>query len=369
MSRRLVVFFALLAALVLACAAAYFYVTGTAAGVYGKPVYYLTPWERFKYSTSLLWYDGLLTDPIDVNGAVQTFSVDKDESVRSVASRLEERGLIRSAAAFRIYLIYAGLDTSIQAGEYDLSPALSALDIAWKMQDATPAQVTFHVLAGWRMEEVAASLPTSGLSITSEAFLAAARHPRITMDFLPSDASAEGFLFPGAYTLPRGLPAQELVRLMIQNFSLYLSRDMREGFDRQGLTVYQAVTLASIVQREAVLDEEKPLIASVFLNRLAAGMKLESDPTVQYALGYNADQGAWWTNPLSVADLDFDSPYNTYVYDGLPPGPIDNPELVSLEAVAYPAQTPYYFFRARCDGSGGHLFAETFEQHVKNACP
>jgi UPF0755 protein len=98
-------------------------------------------------------------------------------------------------------------------------------------------------------------------------------------------------------------------------------------------------------------------------------MKLDSDPTVQYALGYNTAAATWWTNPLSASDLQFDSPYNTYLYPGLPPGPICNPGLSALNAVAYPAQTPYYYFRAACDGSGRHAFAQTYEEHLRNACP
>jgi UPF0755 protein len=127
--------------------------------------------------------------------------------------------------------------------------------------------------------------------------------------------------------------------------------------------------MASIIQREAVVDTEMPLIASVFYNRLAAGMDLQTDPTVQYALGYNNAQGTWWTNPLSRDDLNFDSPYNTYIYYGLPPGPISNPGEAALDAVAYPAESKYYYFQARCDGSGLHNFAETFEQHQENYCP
>ncbi|HEX7972766.1 MAG TPA: endolytic transglycosylase MltG, partial [Anaerolineales bacterium] len=132
---------------------------------------------------------------------------------------------------------------------------------------------------------------------------------------------------------------------------------------------YEGVILASMVQREAIVSQEMPLIASVFLNRQSANMKLDSDPTVQYALGYNPDQKTWWTNPLSLDNLQVDSPYNTYQRAGLPPGPISNPGLSALQAVAFPAKTPYYFFRAACDGSGRHTFAKTFEEHVKNACP
>jgi UPF0755 protein len=147
-----------------------------------------------------------------------------------------------------------------------------------------------------------------------------------------------------------------------------MTAELREGFARQGLTVYQGVTLASLVQREAVEAEEQPIIASVFLNRLNAGMKLDSDPTVQYALGYNPVQQTWWTNPLSAVDLQIDSTYNTYARVGLPPGPIASPGSEALRAVAYPSQTPYYFFRAQCDGSGLHFFAETLEEHIANGC-
>ena len=270
---------------------------------------------------------------------------------------------------FRDYLIYTGLDTSIQAGNYDLSPAMSIVDIAHKMQNATSTQVTFVILPGWRMEEIAASLPTSGLNITPDAFLAAAKKTRPGFDFLSGAASTEGFLYPDSYILPRITTADELIEVLVQNFDLHLTSDLRDGFDRQGLTIYQAVTLASIVQREAVHDDEAPMIASVYLNRLKIGMRLEADPTAQYALGYNTAQQTWWTNPLSMDDLKINSPYNTYVTDGLPPTPISNPGLVALRAVAFPAESSYYYFSARCDDSGYHNFAQTFQEQLQNLCP
>lgn len=340
-----------------------------AARRYGPPNPALSARERFQFASLLLWYGGVLTQPLDLNGSEQLFIVSPGESVLSVAMRLEEVGLIRSAAAFRAYLIYTGLDTSLQAGEYLLSPAQSIVDIAHEMQDATPDQVTFVILPGWRMEEIAASLPTSGLDITPDAFLAAASSAPLGLDFLPAAVSTEGFLYPDVYIVPRDVGVDALVSGFLRNFGLHLTTDLREGFERQGLDVVQAVTLASIVQREAVHLEEAAQIASAFLNRLAIGMKLDSDPTVQYALGYNPWQETWWTNPLSAQDLQFDSPYNTYLYAGLPPGPICNPSLEALRAVAFPAETPYYYFRARCDGSGLHDFSVTFEEHLQNGCP
>ena len=126
--------------------------------------------------------------------------------------------------------------------------------------------------------------------------------------------------------------------------------------------------MASIVERESILDEEMPLIASVFINREKIGMKLDSDATVQYALGYNQIQGTWWTNPLSSQDLQVNSPFNTYQNSGLPPAAISNPSLAAIQSIAFAADTPYYYFRARCDGSGFHNFAVTFEEHLSNGC-
>jgi UPF0755 protein len=153
------------------------------------------------------------------------------------------------------------------------------------------------------------------------------------------------------------------------NFEAHLTSELKNGFENQGFDLCQAITLASIIQREAIVAEEMPLIASVFNNRLNSGNMLESDPTVQYALGYNPKQNTWWTNPLSLEDLQQESLYNTYLYAGLPPGPISNPGLNALQAVAFPAQTSYYYFRSACDGSGRHTFALTFAEHLANECP
>jgi UPF0755 protein len=366
--RRLIPFFIFLVFLCLLASGLIFGVPALAAHQYGPPSPALSFIDQFEFSARLLWYSTQLTQPLDPNGLEQPFSIDTGEIVPSIAIRLEEVGLIRSAAAFRAYLIYTGLDTSIQAGDYTLSPAQSIIDIARKLQDATPEQVSFVILPGWRMEEIANSLSTSGLNITPDEFLSAARSAPPGLDFLPASASTEGFLYPDSYILSRTTTAKQLVDEFLRNFSLHLTVDLREGIARQGLDMYQAVTLASLVQREAIVADEGAQIASVFYNRLRAGMKLDSDPTVQYALGYNDVQGTWWTNPLSAAELQIDSPYNTYIYAGLPPSPIANPSLIALRAVAFPAETPYYFFRARCDGSGLHAFAITFEEHLQNGC-
>jgi UPF0755 protein len=213
-------------------------------------------------------------------------------------------------------------------------------------------------------------LPSSGLSISAGDFWDAAHGSAIGFSFaedIPDPPSFEGFLFPDTYYLDPEATAIDVTHEMLANFDQQVTAELRAGFARQGLSLFEGITLASIVEREAVVGDEKPTIASVFLNRLASSMTLDADPTVQYALGQH--EGGWWKAPLSFNDLEIDSHYNTYRYAGLPPGPIANPGLESLEAVAFPDQTNFLYFRALCDGSGRHAFARTFEEHLANACP
>ena len=336
---------------------------------FGAPGPALNSAQRFSYGLDLVWNAGDMTQPRDPSGAGQIFVIQPGESVSTIAGRLEQAGLIRNAHTFRTYLLWTGLDTTIQTGTYRLSPAQTGRDIAQMMKSTTLTEVTFSVLPGWRLEEIAASLPSSGLDITPETFMAAASAPANPPGFLPAGATAEGFLSPGKYTLPRSTSAEQLVFLLLQGFSSNLTSELQSGFTSHGLTVFQAVTMASIIQREVVAPDEMPMIASVFYNRLGIAMRLQTDPTVQYALGYDAARGTWWTTPLSLEDLKIDSPYNTYLHPGLPPGPISNPGLAALQAVANPAKSNYFYFQARCDKSGLHNFAETLEQHNQNNCP
>jgi UPF0755 protein len=340
-----------------------------AARTFGPPSPRLTAWQRFSFGLELIAGVDRLQVPRDPAGAEQLFVIEPGESVGSISTRLEAAGLIPSARTFRVYLVWAGLDTFVQTGTYRLSPTVPARQIADTIVSAGLTEVTFTVLAGWRMEEIAAVLPSSGLDITPESFLAAAAAPPPLTSLIPAGASAEGYLAPGRYLVPRAMTGEGLVALLVDQFGQELTAGMRSGFTGQGLSIHQAVTLASIIQREAVQDEEMPLIASVFYNRLAIGMGLQSDPTVQYALGFDASLGSWWTTPLSAGDYQIDSPYNTYRIPGLPPGPISNPGTAALLAAADPAESSYYFFQARCDGSGLHNFAETYEQHLQNNCP
>lgn len=343
-----------------------------AARTFGPPAPRLNHTEQIRLSAQLLWQASDLTHPVDAGSPTTTFEINLGEGIPNIAARLQSEGLIKNASAFRAYLRFSGLDVSLQAGEYTLSPSMTAIEIAHHLQDPTPAEVEFNILRGWRAEEIAAALPTSGLPITPEEFLNALRSPPPgyeVIESLPSGSSLEGFLFPGSYRLPRMITPEGLISAFLDNFTENLTTEIINGFERQGLNIFQAVVLASIVEREAVVINEMPLIASVFHNRHLINMKLDADSTIQYALGYDGESNNWWKSPLTRQDLQVDSPYNTYLYPGLPPGPIANPSIDALLAVAFPANTNYYYFRAACDDSGTHLFAETYEQHLLNACP
>ncbi|MBM4426194.1 MAG: endolytic transglycosylase MltG [Chloroflexi bacterium] len=336
--------------------------------LYGPPAKQLSISNRIEYASRLLMHGDILSTPRDPNGIEQTFRIEQGESVFSIAGRLESFGFITSANAFYDYAVYTGIDLTIQAGDFKISPAQSIIDIAQALQKFSPSDASLVILPGWRMEEIAASLPTSGLSIAPEAFLsAAATPPAVIAEFSP--ASMEGFFFPDTYTLPRETTVDQLLYVIARNFTIRITDDLRSAFSDRGLTVYQAVILASIVEREAIHTEEAPIVASVYLNRLAIGMKLDADPTVQYALGYQIDTKSWWKSPLFLNDLKVNSPFNTYQFIGLPPTPISNPSIEALQAVAYPYTTNYYYFRAVCDGSGYHVFAVTLEEQIANACP
>lgn len=338
---------------------------------FGAPSDSLSAISRLTYALDLNASKSVLTKPANTTSESQEFEIIPGESVSMMCLRLENQGLINDAAALRVYLIYKGMDRIIQAGLYRLSPAMTPIEIAQTFLDATPNEVVFAILPGWRIEEIAESLPTTGLMITPEEFLQAARNPSAELKFFVgiNDLSTlEGFLYPGAYEVSREIDVNTLLKVVLSNFSVTVDQTILDGFAHNGLTLLEGVILASIVEKEAVMDEEQPMIASVFYNRLKINMKLETDPTVQYGLGYSPEWQSWWKSPLAFADYQVDSPYNTYIIQGFPPAPIANPSLSALRAVAFPAESPYYYFRARCDGSHLHNFAVTFEEHLENGC-
>lgn len=303
------------------------------------------------------------------------FTVAAGDTANGIAARLASQGLIADADAFRTYVRYYGLDANLQAGVYLLYKTQTLPQIARALTNAGANSVRLLVREGWRIEEIVAAInQTPNMPFSGTDFLALVRGANVPADFLtsvgaPPGASLEGFLFPATYELPLDAKAGTLLDMMLKSFNSAVDAQARADLAKIGLTVYQAVTLASIVEREAVVADERPLIAGVYLNRLRKPMTLDADPTIQYALGNTRQPATWWPNLTQADYRSVVSPYNTYLNQGLPPSPIASPRRDSILAVIYERQSPYFYFRASCNGDGRHNFAETFDQQLANGCP
>lgn len=326
--------------------------------------YYLT-----EHSAELQRPAGTVMEP-------QPFTVSAGEGADAIAGNLQAAGLLTNTELFLNYLTYYGLDSGLVAGEYTIDPSQSIPQLAAALGVGGARSLELSFLPGWRSEEMANYLRVvTPAQIDGDNFLSIVQNHRGAglgnfpfLTSIPDGATLEGYLFPGAYPIESTTDSAALVRMMLERFDQQVTPAMRQAYGAQGLSLRDALILASIIEKEASLPEEKPIMAAVFLNRLRAGMPLQADPTVQYALGYNAEADTWWKSPLEAADLDFASPYNTYQVNGLPPGPISNPGLGSLEAVANPAPVDFLYFVLDCAAgtSGQHAFSVTYEEHLAN---
>ena len=306
------------------------------------------------------------TAPAD--GGEVTLTILPGSTTEQIANQLRDAGVIRSALAFRLRARQQGLDSALQAGEHVLRRDMSVDEALAALQRAYTPEQSLTLIEGWRREEMAAYFQAKGmldahefLTLTSEGSNA------FTHDFLaerPAGASLEGYLFPDTYRVLPDTTTRGFVQRLLDQFGKQVSGGVREGIRSSGLSLHEAVTLAAIIEREAQVAAERPLIAGVFFNRLRVNMPLGACTTIQYALGYQEAEGRWWKQILSYADLEVASPYNTYRLVGLPPGPICNPGLGSLQAVAAPEATDYYYFVATGDGS--HAFSRTLDEHNAN---
>ena len=309
-----------------------------------------------------------INEPISDDPTSITFFIEPGETAIGIGERLQEQGFITDAALFRRFLQYNGLDASLEAGEYQLRLNMTMREIAESLQHSQMAEVAITIPEGWRAEQVADLLTAENI-MDGSVFLAAVRqgdvinHPLLADR--PGGANLEGYLFPETYRLPAQATPEDLLMRMLDTMQARLPIGWESMAAAQGLSLYEVLTLASIVEREAVVPAERPTIASVYLNRVKKGMYLQADPTVQYAMGYQPDTGQWWKTPVTLEEYEnVNSPYNTYLYPNLPPGPIASPGASSIAAVLQPAQTTYLFFLGRGDGS--HIFANTFEEHEQN---
>lgn len=303
------------------------------------------------------------TDPTPVR-----FEIKSGETAATVAQKLAGLGLVTDAEAFRILLRVQGIDTKLEAGSYELRRTMTPREIATALQKGRPPSVTITVPEGWRAEEIANLMAAQGLADSEEFMRLVKSGEGFKQSFLPQQGAAsglEGYLFPDTYTFDTSKSdARQVIDRMLDNFGTKVGPDLQQAAaaSKPG-SLQGALALAAIVEREARIAEEQPLIAGVYSNRLNQGMKLDADPTVQYAMGYDKDRKTWW-RPLTQEDYKYQSPYNTYLNAGLPPGPIANPGLAAIRAAVSPTPSDYLFFVARKDGS--HLFAKSFEEHVRN---
>jgi UPF0755 protein len=302
------------------------------------------------------------------------FTVESGETPYTVALKLAAASFIDDPELLYDYVRYEGFDTRIGAGTYALNRSLSIRQIVARLTDPAARTVTVNMLDGWRIEELVASLDASPRLAFSGQDFAALVQAGAPVDpafaalvGLPAGASLEGFLLPGSYQVPPDTGPDYLLNAMLAAFTRTVSENgITAAAAADGLSLFQVATLASIVRREAVQDDEMPLIAGVYLNRLAINMKLDADPTVQYGLGNS--RGDWWPRITQADYTGVQSPYNTYRVNGLPPGPIASAGRAALLAVVNPEPSTFYFFRADCRSDGYHDFAETYEDHLANGC-
>jgi UPF0755 protein len=307
------------------------------------------------------WLDSQLSRSYRGHRPEQEFvDIPRGTSRWGVAGILSRNEVIRNRLAFALFSAWH-FRKPLQAGEYLFDSPLNSRQVYWKI---ARGQIFVHILTtpeGWTMYDIASETAARGIC-SREDFLAAAHDTALVSDLAPHATNLEGFLFPSTYKFTRHTDCGQIAATMVRQFrAVWATVDPQNSQDFPGgLTLEQVVTLASLVERETPNEDERPLVAGVFYNRLRRGEPLQCDPTVQYAQAMAGDP----VKDVRPADLRVASPYNTYRHRGLPPGPIANPGEASLRAVLAPAVTDYMYFVA--DGQGGHVFSRTLAEHNRN---
>lgn len=291
------------------------------------------------------WYSAARPASADIS--LKDFLIVKGSSASQIGNKLEKEGLIRNALAFKIYVQVSGNARSIQAGEYRLSPSFSLFKMVEELTSG-PAEIWVTIPEGLRAEEIAGRFAS-----------AFGQGEDFVQEFLSASGDIEGFLFPDTYLFPKDAEAEAVVNKMRATFDIKTA-EFKEGIDASSLSLREIVILASIIERETKTEEERPMVAGVLINRLNIGMGLQADATVQYAVGSPEN---WWPI-LTKEDLQVNSPYNTYRFRGLPPGPIANAGLSSIKAAVFPEDNDFLYYLH--DAKGQVYFARTLEEHNEN---
>lgn len=294
-----------------------------------------------------LWWNNGISPVNTANHKMSIFVIKKGESTRDIATSLKNKGFIKDPVVFFLLLKKLGLDSKIEAGDFRLSPSMSAQEIAQTLTHGT-LDIWITIPEGKRALEIAEILKNS--------------LPSYKKSWNAVLEQNEGYLFPDTYLIPKDASINLIVSLMRENFTKKFNSI--KNLKTTNLTTNQTVILASIIEREAKFAKDRPLVASVLINRLNAGMALGVDATIQYALGYQPDLKTWWKPNLTKEDLGINSPYNSYINPGLPPTPISNPGIYALEAALHPANTDYFYYIS--DKYGNLHFSKTLQGQNAN---
>lgn len=334
----------------------------------------------FIFIILLFNYQKAISEPMSTENKNIVFTVSPGESVSLIADALSEAGLIKDKLFFRFYVKRENLGAKIKAGDYELSTLLSIKDIVRVMSNGETLKKDreIKIIEGWKIEDINRYLKESSV-FKNDHFLEIAQKPKkdcllasatsqkpdksspCYWDFLkniPNNATLEGFLFPDTYRIFNDASPEDVLARLLTNFDKKLTPDMRAEIDHQGKSIYEVVTLASIIEKEVTSAKDMATVSGIFWNRMKNGQALESCATLAYILGVNKKQ-------YSLEDTKINSPYNTYANKGLPPGPICNPGLNAIKAAIYPEKTDYYYFLSRSD-NGGTVFSKTYNEHLMN---
>lgn len=299
-----------------------------------------------------VWWSGAIKAP-SRDETEKRVVITRGSSASQIGNELKQGGIVKNSFAFKFYVHATGASKDIQAGEYNLSSNLKLREVVDRLLDG-PSEIWVTIPEGLRREQVAEKF-------VSTFGLLEAAGSTFRSDFLAKTQNSEGYLFPDTYLLPKDASAAAVANLMTATFGKRVTSEMRDDLAQTGLALDEAVTLASLVERETLSNEERPVVAGIILNRLEADWPLQVDAAVQYAVGKPGD---WWPRPLASSDLAVNSFYNTYEFTGLPPGPIASPGLSSIKAAIYPENSDYWFYLH--DSDGEIHYAETLEEHNLN---
>ena len=313
------------------------------------------------FGSTVVWINSLFAPPENSEKGQVIIDIPMNSNADSIAKILHQNNLIRSWRTFSIYVRYTGADSKLKAGEYKLETGQTLPEIVQKMIKGSTKGYSITVPEGYNFQQIVDLLVAKGLT-NEEEFIKTAEKTNFTYPFIKainnSDNRLEGYLFPDTYIFGKENDSEEIINVMLNRFNKVITElDYEIKVQKMGLTLHQAVTIASLIEREAKYDNERSVIAGVIFNRLHLRMPLQIDATIQYALGTNRIK-------LYNKDLEINSPYNTFRINGLPPGPIASPGKPSLLAVVSPEKSGYLYYLAKPDGT--HVFAKSLAEHNKN---